>query len=642
MPNAKLPRRLLKGWVSKSTFLLCLWVLTISKLYPDWPIFKGNLYFTGNNDELIVKNNEIKWTFLADSAIQNPVVSDRRVFFIDLDGQVYCLNEDWGNLIWKMDLKKISSRFKASSPLAGKVKYPLVKDGLVLLTDPIALYALEAKTGQILWARTALRIEEAPTKSAGRQFKRYQVDGIYSDPVLSDGNVYYGSRNVFLSRSMRNGALKWKNSFIKSYSGFPNYFDEYLLTQSRDYLKNTFSLHLLNKDNGKTKWEKKLPPPLRIFPPVIYKNKVYVALSKALHCLAMESGDLIWKKALEGVITSPLSFTDRHLVISYDNRYVLVMDPDKGTISKKHDLGEKAAPKYVTIRDQLYLSSQKKIGKSVQSSLWAFDLITGKSLWHFQPPFPGGISQPSASGGILFMPAGPYLYAIGQRGDGEIKNPKNRNPLREKAGGSFDPKERKKVKIDLTDSKGKAISGKITLRTRDEAGNVLTEEEQEISGSGEIEIFKDEKVAIEASAGHHIPKEVTIDQNAIPETLSLELEKIEINKGFIIDSVYFEFGKAYLKKESLNILDNLIKILKKNPHYHLEVRGHTDAIGNDANNMVLSTKRAETVVDYMIKQGLSPLRLDSKGYGEKNPIASNETEQGRAKNRRTEFFFKKK
>ena len=119
----------------------------------------------------------------------------------------------------------------------------------------------------------------------------------------------------------------------------------------------------------------------------------------------------------------------------------------------------------------------------------------------------------------------------------------------------------------------------------------------------------------------------------------MELEKIETNKSFIIDNIYFEFGKADLKKESINVLDSLIEILKKNPHYHLEVRGHTDAIGDDDDNMVLSTKRTETVVDYMIKQGISPLRLDSKGYGETNPIASNETEQGRAKNRRTEFFF---
>ncbi len=117
------------------------------------------------------------------------------------------------------------------------------------------------------------------------------------------------------------------------------------------------------------------------------------------------------------------------------------------------------------------------------------------------------------------------------------------------------------------------------------------------------------------------------------------LDKIETGKSIVVDNINFEINKAYLKKESLDILDNLIKMMKQNKSLKVEVRGYTDSTGSKSYNQKLSEKRSDSVVEYMIKNGISPERLRSVGFGVNNPIASNKTKSGRAKNRRTEFYF---
>ncbi len=115
------------------------------------------------------------------------------------------------------------------------------------------------------------------------------------------------------------------------------------------------------------------------------------------------------------------------------------------------------------------------------------------------------------------------------------------------------------------------------------------------------------------------------------------LKHIEKGLKFTVENIYFEFGKADLKPESFVELDKLVSVLKDAPNIKVEISAHTDWIGNDLNNMTLSQKRAKSVVEYMIKMGIVAGNLVSKGYGETKPIADNNKDEGRAKNRRVEF-----
>ncbi|CAA6804271.1 MAG: Unknown protein [uncultured Sulfurovum sp.] len=103
--------------------------------------------------------------------------------------------------------------------------------------------------------------------------------------------------------------------------------------------------------------------------------------------------------------------------------------------------------------------------------------------------------------------------------------------------------------------------------------------------------------------------------------------------------IYFETGSATIKKESHADLNKLAEILKKHPEVKATVEGHTDSSGDDASNLKLSKTRAASVVKYLIEHGEKEDHISSKGFGSTKPIASNETKEGRAKNRRVEIVI---
>ncbi len=104
-----------------------------------------------------------------------------------------------------------------------------------------------------------------------------------------------------------------------------------------------------------------------------------------------------------------------------------------------------------------------------------------------------------------------------------------------------------------------------------------------------------------------------------------------------VQNVRFETSRATLKNESYPILDQVVDILKRYPDYNVKIRGYTDDRGNAAANQTLSENRARTCANYLISKGISSRRIASQGYGETNPVATNDTPEGRRMNRRVEF-----
>ena len=118
-----------------------------------------------------------------------------------------------------------------------------------------------------------------------------------------------------------------------------------------------------------------------------------------------------------------------------------------------------------------------------------------------------------------------------------------------------------------------------------------------------------------------------------PFTVNLEFDA---PKTFVLDNVEFDFGKYSLRPSSYATLDDLVDYLNRKPNERIEIGGHTDNVGSDAKNLVLSLERAKSIVEYLISKGISNDRLVAKGYGAEEPIEDNSTEEGRQKNRRTE------
>jgi outer membrane protein OmpA-like peptidoglycan-associated protein len=103
------------------------------------------------------------------------------------------------------------------------------------------------------------------------------------------------------------------------------------------------------------------------------------------------------------------------------------------------------------------------------------------------------------------------------------------------------------------------------------------------------------------------------------------------------NAIYFRTGSAELDSASEPLLDTGADIAKRCPSVGFDVEGHTDSVGGHRYNHALSEKRAQSVVDYLAHKGVSASRIHAAGYGETRPVASNTSEEGRAKNRRIEF-----
>lgn len=119
----------------------------------------------------------------------------------------------------------------------------------------------------------------------------------------------------------------------------------------------------------------------------------------------------------------------------------------------------------------------------------------------------------------------------------------------------------------------------------------------------------------------------------------LELKEYE---NIRLDAVLFDFDQDALTDTSVKQLNEVVALLKKNKAMYLEIDGHTDAIGNDEYNKDLSKRRAQKVIDFLTKKGIDPTRLEIKYYGSTVPAATNESEAGRAQNRRVEFEIRQK
>jgi outer membrane protein OmpA-like peptidoglycan-associated protein len=111
-----------------------------------------------------------------------------------------------------------------------------------------------------------------------------------------------------------------------------------------------------------------------------------------------------------------------------------------------------------------------------------------------------------------------------------------------------------------------------------------------------------------------------------------------VKKKIVLRGVHFDFDKAIVRSDSVPILREAANTLKENPAVNVIVEGHTDSLGTEQYNQRLSVRRAEAVKDYLVKLGVAANRLTVRGKGESQPVASNDTEEGRAENRRVELL----
>ena len=180
--------------------------------------------------------------------------------------------------------------------------------------------------------------------------------------------------------------------------------------------------------------------------------------------------------------------------------------------------------------------------------------------------------------------------------------------------------------VELGDLSNKQIISKLQT---DETGNYLTT----------LPLGKDYAFNVNRKGYLFFSENFMLTHGSADSTYQMDipLQPIEANASIILKNIFFDVNKYDLKPASQIELDDLIKLLKENPLVTIQINGYTDNVGKSADNLLLSENRAKSVVSYLTTKGIDPKRLSYKGYGEAQPVSPNTTEEGRAKNRRTEL-----
>jgi hypothetical protein len=122
-----------------------------------------------------------------------------------------------------------------------------------------------------------------------------------------------------------------------------------------------------------------------------------------------------------------------------------------------------------------------------------------------------------------------------------------------------------------------------------------------------------------------------------PMVKDIPMDRIMVGSSVVLNNIFFDSDSHELQQVSIAELNKVYSFLNQNPEVSVEISGHTDNTGSEAYNQALSEQRAQAVVDYLVGKGISKDQLDSRGYGDRQPVEENSTEAGRAKNRRTEL-----
>lgn len=180
--------------------------------------------------------------------------------------------------------------------------------------------------------------------------------------------------------------------------------------------------------------------------------------------------------------------------------------------------------------------------------------------------------------------------------------------------------------VVLTDINSRQIISKLQT---DEQGNYLIT----------LPVGKDYAFNVHRKGYLFYSQNYNIDSTSTDSVFNVDipLEPIEANAKIILKNVFFDTKKTDLKPASITELDNVVRLMNENPNMKILISGYTDNIGKPDDNLKLSTGRAVAVVNYLVAKGVNKNRLSFKGFGEAKPIATNDTEEGRAQNRRTEL-----
>ncbi|TXC82000.1 OmpA family protein [Luteibaculum oceani] len=339
-----------------------------------------------------------------------------------------------------------------------------------------------------------------------------------------------------------------------------------------------------------------------------------------------------------------------------------------------------------------FIRGKRNSRRAVENMEIMFSVRMEDGTWSSAVPMPSPINTPGNESSVLIHPDGQTLYfaSTGHPGfggedlfvtrigpDGEWTEPenlgypintsKNENSLlvsssgdvayfasnREGGYGGLDlysfklPEGLRPVPVSFTkgfvydEETKKPLEANFKLLDL-ESGNLIVESKSDAKGEFLVTLPSNKDYALEVEKDGYLfySENFSLAENpdrSEPRYLEIGMSAVRPGESVVLNNIFFSSGKYDLKKSSEVELNKLFDFLRKNADLRIAIEGHTDNVGEESDNQLLSENRAKAVYDYLVAKGISKERLKYIGYGESKPVASNDTEEGRAKNRRTVF-----
>lgn len=617
----------------------------------NWPTYMGNQYLTGNNDGIIPEGEGVIWKFESAGSLFNPVGVNDRVYVVSTDNFLYSLDMKTGKLLWS---------FRAEGPLTRMV---VVNEGRVYLPAGRYIYSIDEESGEVIWGR------------------RDPSFGFYGTPTVAAGRIFYGNRKGFYARELVNGHILWENKKIFTYGGFPSYWHDMVYTISKEFQNDNARLVALDQFDGSVRWETVLTNTPTIFSPVVYNEKIYLTFGEQLSVFNAETGEKLFEIFFPDSAASHPVFSNGMIFLSLADGSILKIDPETGEYGTLYKTA--FGLRFAVVGSYLFIPVKEREGGFV-----VVDSNTGELVRRVLTG--GGESSTlTVSRGITFVPSLNALYAVGKgvffaraptrdfkpsagadekkiaKKDRAEKDPSKIDPSGKGSGAALQDGETgagdtgeddgtgtgtgieyATIKGEVKDSETKKpLGGKVEATTKLESGEIISNEEAFSDGTFEIDVPKKGQTDLTVSSSGYTFETITLpDEEAIDdlstEGLEVSLPKAVKGTGFTVDSIHYETGSANLEPNSIPTMNKLLEMMNENPDIKIEIGGHTDSTGSSRVNMRLSELRAEAVASWLIQNGMLSKRITTKGYGDTEPVADNDTEEGRIKNRRTEITIK--
>lgn len=641
----------------------------------NWPTYMGNQYLTGNNDGIIPESDGIIWTFSSPGRLFNPVSVNGRVFVVSTDHHLYCLDAADGSLLWKFD---------AEGPLTRMIA---VYEGYVYLSAGRFIYCIDEENGNVIWGRRdpSFGFYGTPTVAKGKIFYGNRKGFFFRE--LRNGHLIWENKDVYTYGgfpSYWNGMVLTVSKEFQKESAFlvaldentgtvvwftelenvPNIFSP-VVYDEKIYITFGNTLGIFNAETGENIMEK-------TFDADVASNAVF---SQGTIYLSLTNGKILKvdpETADERAIYTAPFGTQFAVVGSYlfiplkgTSSALVTVDSYSGKTINRIET-RKGEPSSLTIsRGIIFLPTAETL-----MAIGDGRLVSAIRIEKFKTTGGAGkLKKPDKSEKLEQMltgevkPSGENLSdKPGKPDDSTSQKPedtstgitekpedkitgngeKTDDGLLEKITPSG---ETATIKGELKDrDSGRPLSGTVEATTELESGTIVKSEEVIRGGKFEIEIPKEGQTDLILSSPGYTFETITLpDEKAIDDLtlqpLELSLSRVKKGEKLKFESIEYMLGSANLEPSSIGTLDKMLIMMKENPRISIEIAGHTDSTGSKELNLKLSKLRAESVANWLIRNGILSKRIITKGYGDTKPVADNRTEDGRRKNRRTEVLI---